>query len=42
MSLIILLPQAVIVILIVIALRSRPSSLGHTSGALGLATPSLE
>ncbi len=42
MSLIILLPQAVIVILIVIALRSRPSSLGHTSGALGLGTPSLE
>jgi hypothetical protein len=41
MSLIILLPQAVIVILIVLALRSRSDSSGHSPGNLGVATPSL-
>jgi hypothetical protein len=39
-SVIILLPQIVIVILIVLALRSRPDSLGRASASLGFATPS--
>ena len=41
-SLIILLPQIVIVILIVITLRSRTGSLNHAPGSVGLATSSLE
>jgi alpha-1,2-mannosyltransferase len=41
LSLIILLPQAVIVILIVLALRSLSDSSGHSPGNLGVATPSL-
>jgi len=40
MSLIILLPQAVIVILIVLALRSLPNSSGHSPAGPGVATPS--
>jgi hypothetical protein len=40
-SVILLLPQAVIVILIVLALRSRPDSLGRTPASLGFATPSV-
>ena len=40
-SVILLLPQAVIVILIVLALRSRPGSSAHAPASLGLATPSL-
>jgi alpha-1,2-mannosyltransferase len=39
-SVILLLPQAVIVILIVLALRSRPDSLDHAPASLGFATPS--
>jgi alpha-1,2-mannosyltransferase len=42
MALIILLPQAVIVILMVLALRSRPASSAHEPASLGLATPSLQ
>ena len=41
-SLIILLPQIVIVILIVIALRSPTGSLNHAPGSVGLATSSVE
>jgi hypothetical protein len=41
-SMIILLPQAAIVILIVLALRSRLGSLDHAPASLGLATPSLQ
>jgi alpha-1,2-mannosyltransferase len=41
-SLILLLPQAVIVILIVLALRSLPNLSGHSPGNLGIATPSLQ
>jgi alpha-1,2-mannosyltransferase len=41
-SVIILLPQAVIVILIVLALRSRSDSSGHLPAELGFATPSLK
>jgi alpha-1,2-mannosyltransferase len=41
-SMIILLPQAAIVILIVLALRSRQGSLDHAPASLGLATPSLQ
>ena len=40
MSLIILLPQAVIVILIVLALRSLPNLSGHSPAGPGVATPS--
>jgi alpha-1,2-mannosyltransferase len=40
-SLILLLPQAVIVILIVLTLRSLSDSSGHSPGNLGVATPSL-
>jgi alpha-1,2-mannosyltransferase len=40
-SVILLLPQAVIVILIVLALRSFSDSSGHSPGNLGVATPSL-
>jgi hypothetical protein len=39
---IILLPQAVIAILLVLALRSRPDLSDHAPASLGLATPSLE
>jgi hypothetical protein len=42
LSLIILLPQIVIVILIVLALRSRPDLSPHAPTSLGLATPSLQ
>jgi hypothetical protein len=41
-SMVILLPQIVIVILIVLALRSRPDSSAHAPASLGLATPSLQ
>ncbi|MCU1248268.1 MAG: hypothetical protein JWQ49_1297 [Edaphobacter sp.] len=41
-SAIILLPQAVIVMLIVLGLRSRADPLGHASASLGLATPCLK
>ena len=41
-SVIILLPQAVIVMLIVLALRSRTGSLDHAPASLSLATPSLK
>ncbi len=41
-SMVMLLPQAVIVILIVLALRSRPGSSAHAPASLGLATPSLQ
>jgi alpha-1,2-mannosyltransferase len=41
MALIILLPQAAIVILIVLALRSQSDSSGHSPARLGVATPSL-
>jgi alpha-1,2-mannosyltransferase len=41
-SVIILLPQAVIVMLIVLALRSRPDASGHLPAELAIATPSLE
>jgi alpha-1,2-mannosyltransferase len=41
-SVILLLPQAVIVILIVLALRSRTGSLEHGPASLGWSTPSLQ
>ena len=42
MALIILLPQTVIVILIVLALRNRSDSSGHSPGNLGVATPTFK
>lgn len=42
MSVIILLPQAVIVILVVLALRSLPNSSGHSPASLRVTTPSLQ